>query len=87
MKYKCNIDSIPVKEEMRKKWLEVIGRPVNYKGARVCSDHFMQTDYHEMDQYRKKKRLLSTAVPHVSMQPISVATGSNICSNIIQEQE
>lgn len=53
---------------MRKKQFDVIGRTVNYKRAKVCSDHFVEKDYHEMHEYRKQKRLKSTTVPFLSMQ-------------------
>lgn len=52
---------------MREKWFEVIGRKVLYKGAKVCSDHFTESDYHEMNEYKKYKILKKTAVPAIYM--------------------
>ncbi|XP_011875241.1 PREDICTED: uncharacterized protein LOC105566111 [Vollenhovia emeryi] len=60
---------IPVNEEMRNKWLHRIGRIVSYKGARVCSDHFTENDYHDINPYsRIRKRLKKTAVPSVTLR-------------------
>ncbi|KAL6441001.1 hypothetical protein ACFW04_003403 [Cataglyphis niger] len=50
---------------MRKKWFSIIGRTVSYKGARVCSDHFTENDFHEMSLYSRIRRLKSTAIPSV----------------------
>ncbi|XP_011065371.1 PREDICTED: uncharacterized protein LOC105152656 [Acromyrmex echinatior] len=59
---------IPANEEMRNKWLQIIGRNLSYKGARVCSDHFTENDYHDINPYTKVKRLKNTAVPSVILQ-------------------
>ncbi|XP_050446599.1 probable basic-leucine zipper transcription factor S isoform X2 [Cataglyphis hispanica] len=50
---------------MRNKWFSIIGRTVSYKGARVCSDHFTENDFHEMSLYSRIRRLKSTAIPSV----------------------
>ncbi|KYM94832.1 hypothetical protein ALC62_14427 [Cyphomyrmex costatus] len=59
---------IPANEEMRNKWLRIIGRNLSYKGARVCSDHFTENDYHDINPYTKIKRLKNTAVPSLTLQ-------------------
>ncbi|XP_011172795.1 uncharacterized protein LOC105205203 [Solenopsis invicta] len=59
---------IPANEEMKKKWLHIIGRTVSYKGARVCSDHFTENDYNDINPYSRVKRLKNTAVPSVIVQ-------------------
>ncbi|XP_019883156.1 uncharacterized protein LOC105251502 [Camponotus floridanus] len=56
---------IPTDEQMRKKWFSIIGRTVSYKGARVCSDHFTENDFHEMSLYSRIRRLKNTAIPSV----------------------
>lgn len=53
---------------MKNKWFHVIGRIVSYKGARVCSDHFTEDDYHDINPYTRIKRLKNTAVPSVILQ-------------------
>lgn len=60
-----NIYRIPANEETRNKWFHRIGRIVSYKGARVCSDHFTENDYHDINPYSRIKRLKNTAVPSV----------------------
>ncbi|XP_012539140.1 uncharacterized protein LOC105838256 [Monomorium pharaonis] len=59
---------IPANEEMKKKWFHIIGRTVSYKGARVCSDHFTEDDYTNINPYSKVRRLKNTAVPSVILQ-------------------
>ncbi|XP_011699805.1 PREDICTED: uncharacterized protein LOC105457067 isoform X1 [Wasmannia auropunctata] len=59
---------IPANEEMRNKWFEKIGRIVSYKGARVCSDHFIENDYHDINPYSRIKRLKNTAVPSMILR-------------------
>lgn len=60
-----NVYRIPTDEQMRNKWFSIIGRTVSYKGARVCSDHFTENDFHEMSLYSRIRRLKSTAIPSV----------------------
>lgn len=59
---------IPANEEMRNKWFHKIGRIVSYKGARVCSDHFTENDFNNVNPYSTIRRLKNTAVPSVILQ-------------------
>ncbi|RLU25531.1 hypothetical protein DMN91_001687 [Ooceraea biroi] len=75
---------IPANEEMRQKWFQVIGRNV-YKGARVCSDHFRESDYHEMNEYKKNRILKKTAVPFTLVQePSTLVKGEP--STLVKEE-
>ncbi|KYN35649.1 hypothetical protein ALC56_10209 [Trachymyrmex septentrionalis] len=73
---------IPANEEMRNKWLQIIGRNLSYKGARVCSDHFTENDYHDINPYTKIKRLKNTAVPSVILQKKKDTKGTLLYQNI-----
>ncbi|XP_070158642.1 uncharacterized protein [Polyergus mexicanus] len=50
---------------MKNKWFSIIGRTVSYKGARVCSDHFTENDFHKVNLYSRIRRLKNTAIPSV----------------------
>ncbi|XP_012058589.1 PREDICTED: uncharacterized protein LOC105621740 [Atta cephalotes] len=73
---------IPANEEMRNKWLQIIGRNLSYKGARVCSDHFTENDYHDINPYTKIKRLKNTAVPSMTLQKKKDTKGTLSYQNI-----
>ncbi|XP_018371755.1 PREDICTED: uncharacterized protein LOC108769249 [Trachymyrmex cornetzi] len=73
---------IPANEEMRNKWLQIIGRNLSYKGARVCSDHFTENDYHDINPCAKIKRLKNTAVPSVTLQKKKNTKGTYLNTDV-----
>lgn len=56
-----NIYRIPLDDERRHKWLNVISRDVS-KTAMVCSNYFKQSDYYD-NITSKLKRLKNSAIP------------------------
>ncbi|XP_020298155.1 uncharacterized protein LOC109862495 [Pseudomyrmex gracilis] len=57
------IFSVPQKEELREKWISIIGHRVP-KSSSVCSDHFTDTDFrYKVIKDVPKRYLLPDAVP------------------------
>jgi len=61
-----NIYRIPKNEEIKKKWLNIIGHTVG-NFSRVCSDHFAEKDFNTNNVMSNVRRLKSNAIPS-SMQ-------------------
>ena len=61
--------SFPSDKTMSAKWLKACGKvdKFNVKSARICSKHFLETDYRLKDQLLntcvKKKQLKKTSIP------------------------
>lgn len=74
---------IPTNEQMREKWFSVIGRTVSYKWARVCSDHFKEDDFHQINIYSRIRRIKNTAIPSLFIK--KDRKGKKIESSTFQE--
>lgn len=67
----------PQDEKRKSKWLEAIGKSEIYAQARICSNHFLKSDYHS-NEFSVRNNLLSTAVPSAN-----IPSKSKKISNII----
>lgn len=59
----CSFHRFPTKDDLRKKWLDAIGKTCVGKNAHICSDHFCQHSFRDTDGYISKRRLLYNTVP------------------------
>ena len=55
----------PTDPEMLKIWMELCGISENRKQARICSDHFLKSDF--STNSRDRNHLLSQSVPSLNL--------------------
>jgi len=85
----------PKDDSRKQEWMQALGfnTPLNYKTAYVCSAHFEDDCYGDVDDQRTRKRLLSTAVPHIERiiesktMEDSLQKGSSICEANVNRDE
>jgi len=58
---------LPKNEAEKQKWFLTIGKEVTYKGAVVCSDHFLLEDFTRNlpSKHTSRKRLIKGSIPSV----------------------
>jgi len=56
---------LPKNEAEKQKWFLAIKKEVTYKGAVVCSDHFLLEDFSLSSKHTSRKRLIKGSIPSV----------------------
>jgi len=73
----------PDDNDLKQKWMQVLGVSLLKKHLRVCSDHFDANLFHDTGGYTTIRRLRSNAVPSIITNTKVILLLSNITNEIV----
>ncbi len=82
----CHMHTFPKNEVRSTYWCEAIGVSKNRKNDRICSKHFVLSDYHIPPGFGRKVLLKPSAVPSQSLPTgCSLEVGANVVIKTVEE--